>query len=448
MIPVPLLRAARPLVLVAGVLALALGLTAAAVALRAEPPTTDSSAATTLEPAGAVRGQRGDPAALVASLQATLRAHPGDAQSWASLGFAYVEQARITADPTYYPKAARALARAHRLAPRAALTLTGQATLAAARHDFGGALRLADKAVAADAYAAQAHAVRSDALTELGRYEEALAAAQRTNNLRPGTSTFARLSYAAELRGHLRRACQLMADAARAASTASSYAFATFHRGELARAQGKPKSAARHYADALQADPTYAPAIAGQARLAVANGDLAAAERDYAQVVQRLPLVEYVVELGELYLATGRPDLARQQWAVARASAALARSNGVVTDLETALFEADHGSAATALRAARIEWSRRHSIHAADALGWALHAAGRDHRALRYARHATRLGTQDARLLFHRGVIEAAVGRDAAARSHLQQAIRLDDGTAPLRDRAARTLLEKVRTPS
>ena len=446
MIPVPLQRVIRPLVLVAGVLAVVVGLTAAATALRAGPAS--NKTADPVGPAAADRGQINDPAALVANLQAKLRVHPGDAQGWAALGFAYVEQARITADPTYYPKAQQALARARQIAPGAALTLTGEATLAAARHDFGGALRLADKAVAADQYSAQAHAVRSDALTELGRYGEALVAAQRTNNLRPGTSTFARLSYAEELRGHLRKASRRMAEAARAASTASSYAFASFHLGELARAEGNSKAAARHYAAALQADPTYAPAMAGRARLAVARGDLAAAERDYLQVVQRLPLVEYVVELGEFYEATGRPDLARQEWAVARASAALARANGVVTDLETALFEADHGSPAAALTAARAEWSRRHSIHAADALGWALHAAGRDRLALRYADLATRLGTQDARLLFHRGAIEAAVGRDADAARHLRSAVRLDDNSAPLRDRAARQLLNKLGTSS
>jgi tetratricopeptide (TPR) repeat protein len=444
MIHVPLQRATRPLVLVAGGLALVVGLTGAATAMRAGAPRADNTGDRPVEPAAADRGQLNDPAALAANLQAKLRVHPGDAQGWASLGFAYVEQARITADPTYYPKAQQALARAHALAPSAALTLTGEATLAAARHDFGAALRLADEAVAADPYGAQAHAVRSDALTELGRYREALAAARRTNNLRPGTSTFARLSYAAELRGHLRQASRLMAEAARAASTASSYAFAAFHLGELARAEGEPTVAARHYAAALAADPTYAPAMAGQARLAVARGDLAAAERDYVQVVQRLPLVEYIVELGEFYEATGRPELARQQWAVARASAALARANGVVTDLETALFEADHGSPRAALTAARAEWARRHSILAADALGWALHAAGHDRVALRYAVLATRLGTQDARLLFHRGAIELATGRGAAARIRLRRAMNLDDGAAPLRDRAARHLLRSA----
>jgi tetratricopeptide (TPR) repeat protein len=432
-------RFTRPIAAIATLVALAVGLTLAATLLggaRATP-----GRPSTVAPAPADHGEITDPAALVASLQSRLGAHPRDSRAWASLGFAYVEQARVTADPTYYPKAQRALARANKLAPRAALTLTGRATLAAARHDFLQALRLADQALTVDPYGAQATAVRADALTELGRYTEALAAANRVNDVRPGASTFSRLSYAAELRGHRSRAERLMAAAQETASNASSYAFAAFHQGELARATGHRTAAARHYADALRADPTYAPALAGRARIAAARSDLASAERDYMAVVRRLPLTEYVVELGELYAATGRPALARQQWSVARASAALARANGVVTDLETALFEADHGSPTAALDAARAEWARRHSIHVADALGWALHSCGQDREALRYAIVATGLGTQDARLIFHRGVIEAGLGRTGPARRHLEQALRLDDGVSPYRDQQARRLL-------
>src|SRR4249919_1094123 len=178
-----------------------------------------------------------------------------------------------------------------------------------------------------------------------------------------------------------------------AGTDASSYAFAAFHLGELSRTSGRPGAAAHYYRNALAADPTYLPALAGQARLAVARGDLVTAERDYLRVVQRLPLTEYVVELGELYDATGRPEQARQQYAVATATARLLAANGVATDLETALFQADHGSPADALTAARAEWSRRHSIHTADALGWALHATGHDGEALPYAELANRLGT-------------------------------------------------------
>ncbi len=420
-------------------LAVAATLVATVVGGRPSQPARSS----TMAPAAAPAGDVADPGALVASLQGRLRAHPRDAQGWAALGLAYVEQARITADPTYYPRADRALARASRLAPHDSTTLSGRATLAGARHDFSGALRLADAALSDDPYAAQALAVRADALTELGRYRAALRAAQRVNDIKPGASTFARLSYQYELRGHLPQALRWMDRARQASGSASSYAFASFHEGELERASGHPAAAARHFDDAIRADPTYVAALAGRARVEAARGDVGSAERDYRAVVDRLPLTEYLVEIGELYAARGRPGLAAQQWSVARASERLARANGVVTDLEAALFEADHGSASAALSAARAEWARRHSVHVADALGWALHVNGRDRAALQYARLATRLGTQDARLLYHRGAIEAALGQRTAAHRHLADSLRLDDGASPWREQHIHRLLGK-----
>jgi tetratricopeptide (TPR) repeat protein len=408
----------------------------ARVAGRAAP------AAPALDPA-AVAGV--DPSDLVGTLQARLRHVPGDHRAWSTLALAYVEQARITADPTFYAKADRALARAAALAPTDSVLLTARATLAAARHEFTTALRSSTAALRVNPYSGPAEAIRSDALTELGRYPAARRAAHRADDLDPGPSTFARLSYQAELRGDLTAATRLMRLSQQAAGTsASSYAFATFHLGELARAAGRPGPAAHHYRNALHADPAYLPALAGQARLAVARGDLATAERAYLRVVRGLPLIEYVVELGELYDATGRPGQARQQYAVATASARLAAANGVAGDLETALFQADHGRPAVALSAARSEWQGRQSIHTADALGWALHAAGRDRAALRFARLATRLGTRDARLVFHLGAIEAALGVPSAG-AHLRDARALDAGVSPWREAAIAALLGGAR---
>lgn len=397
---------------------------------------------TQIDPA-AMRGARAGN--LIGSLQARLRTNPRDFRGWSTLALAYVEQGRITADPTYYPKADRAIARAARLKPGDSVLLTARATLAAARHLFSEALTMSSRALRANPYSAAAAAIRSDALTELGRYRAARQAALRADDISPGPSTFARLSYQAELRGNLPEATRLMRLSQRAAGTsAPSYAYAAFHLGELARQAGRPARAAHYYRDALNADSTYMPALAGMARLAVARGDLATAERAYRTVVTRLPLPEYVDDLGELYEATGRQELAEQQYEVATAYAKVLVANGVATDLEIALFQADHGSPAAALVAAKAEWDRRRSVHTADALGWALHANGQDRAALRYARFANRLGTRDSKFRYHLGAIQAALGLPAAAAT-LRDAQALDAGVSPYREQRIATLLRGLR---
>ena len=86
-------------------------------------------------------------------------------------------------------------------------------------------------------------------------------------------------------------------------------------------------------------------------------------------------------------------------------------------------------------------WARRHSIVAADAMGWALHAAGRDREALPYVRQATSLGTKDAKLLYHRGMVELGAGQRAAATASLRAALRIDPDFSPLHAPRARRAL-------
>src|SRR5262245_16273559 len=72
-------------------------------------------------PAGAVHPAGTGPAdrlaASIARTQEHLRRVPGDWTAWAGLGVAYVERARITTDPTYYPKAQGAVERSLALRP-------------------------------------------------------------------------------------------------------------------------------------------------------------------------------------------------------------------------------------------------------------------------------------------------------------------------------------------
>ena len=385
--------------------------------------------------------------ATVAALQARLDRVPGDAGGWATLALAYVEQARVTGDATLYERAAAAVDRSLQEQPEEnAAAYASAAALSAARHDFTEALGQAERALAIDPFLTGALAVRVDALTELGRYPEQLRAVRIADRRQPGIPIATRYSYAFELRGQLARASSVLLHSAGGSAANAEQAFTLTLLADLERRQGQLDRAATHLRQALRRSPDHVPALAGQARLAVARDDLPTAVTRWRQVVLRLPLPEYLTELGELHLAMGREKAAQAQFDVVVATNRLLARNGVNTDLESALFEADHGSPTAALAAARAEWERRRSIHVADVLAWSLHRTDQDRAALRYSRLATRLGTAEPLLWLHRGTIEAALGMDVPARTHLRRGLQTDPGQSPWQAAQARKLLHELRS--
>jgi tetratricopeptide (TPR) repeat protein len=427
-------------------LGLALALTAGALVLGGSPGPQDAArVAAPAADAPLDRLAEGDLAGGIAALQTHLRAQPKDASGWAALGAAYVEQARTSGDPTRYPQAQAAFTRSLRITPHDNdAALAGRAALAAARHDFRTALTEADHALKVNPYNERALAVRVDALVELGRYDAALNAAEHADSVRPGIPVFTRLAYVHELRGDPAGARRILTRALDSAATPGDTAYVATALGQLAWSQGQYPAALRHFATALRADPAYLPAIEGRGRTYAARGDREKALRDLGEVVNRYPLPAQLAELGELYEAAGGKGRAEQQYAVVGTWIALARANGVATDLDAALVAADHGDAGEALRAARAEWARRHTVHTADALAWALHVNGRDREALQYAKRSSAPGYRNAAFLYHRGVIEAALGEREAARRSLTAALRLNPGFSPTGAPAARRALARI----
>lgn len=387
------------------------------------PPTEPPPAASTASLAGpAVPG--GSLEWIIVGLQARLREWPDDAGSLAALGLAYVQQARVTADPSSYPKAEEALRRSLALAPEANTeALVGLGALDLARHAFADALAWGRDALSVDPHDASAYGVVGDALLELGRYRQAFRAFQTMVDMRPDIASYARVSYARELRGDVDGAVEAMELALGAAGTPADAAWASYQLGELELGRGAVPAAATWYERGLELDPAYVPNLAGLAKVAWARGRPDLAIRRYQLVVERYPSVEHVTALGDLYATLGRDDLAAEQYAVVEATRAIARANGVNVDLEIALFDADHGDPESALAAAEAEWGRRKSVHVADAYAWALYASGRYDEAARISRRALELGTANALFLFHAGMIELARGHDDAARRLLRRAI-------------------------
>jgi tetratricopeptide (TPR) repeat protein len=370
----------------------------------------------------------GDTAAMVSDLQAAVRARPDDVRALDLLGLAYQQRARETADPVYYTKSGGVLRRALRVAPRDLYATSGLGSLALSRHRFRDALALGRRAVTLSPTTARGYGVVGDALVELGRYREAFAAFDRMVSLKPSLSSYARVSYARELRGDVRGAEEAMRLALDAAiGQPEALAWTHVQLGKLLFAHGRTGPAEREFRIALAAFPGYVYAYDQLALVAAARGHIRRAvtlERRAAEVV---PLPQFVATLGDLYRVAGDEAAAHKQYALIAVIDRLLAANGVKTDLESTLFDVDHGvRLKTVVPRARAAHADRPSIDGDDVLAWALARNGRCTEALHWSRRALRLGTRDATKFFHRGMIERCLGHRATARTWFRRAVTLN----------------------
>ena len=193
--------------------------------------------------------------------------------------------------------------------------------------------------------------------------------------------------------------------------------------GELQRQRGDDAGARLAFRAALAASPGHPGATAGLARMDAAAGDLPAAIARWRSVADRLPLPEYVIGLGEAELAAGRTAAGERDLQLVGAEERLLRAAGVDTDVELAIFEADHGDPARAVTLARRAWAAAPSVRAADALGWALTRSGDPVRGLEWAHRALRLGSLDPLVRSHAGLTALAAGRREEGRRQLRLAL-------------------------
>ncbi len=381
-----------------------------------------------------------DLAVLIGERESLLRRHPRDAGSWAVLGAAYAEQGRRTADTALYPRAEKAL-RTSLKVRRNAEALTGLAVLANARRDFRTALAWGEAARQLEPGRWTTYPALIDAYTGLGDYKAVGRTLERLLELRSGPAVRARAAAVYRDRGRREDAAAALSDAAAAARTPAERAAYLERGGQLAFERGDREEALRHFREAVRVDPDQRSARAGQGRALAALGRPAEAVTAYRKALAKQPLPQYALELGELYESLGQEQAARGQYDLLRAAVERAAAGGADEDLVLGRFEADHGEPASAVRRLRAEWLRQPGIEVADALGWALHRAGQDEEALRYARIATDRvhggAVRSAPYMYHLGMIERELEQTSPARRHLQEALRINPWFSPLGARAA-----------
>lgn len=396
------------------------------------------------------------PAAGGASLKAQIgalqsRLEEGGGESWrlyASLGLAYLQEARASADPSFYTKAAGVLRRSLDLNHADNYeAMLGMGALASARHDFEGALAWGRRAREVNPYNSHARGLIGDALFELGRYPAGMDAYQAMVDLRPDLASYARIAYARELTGDVDGAIDAMRLATSVASgSPDDGAWAHYQLGELLLGSGRVRAAEMAYRHGAALAPGSPLPEAGLAKIDAARGHPAAAAQQVADIVTGYPAPEFAILAGDLFTLAGERTEARSHYDLVRATQRLLRANGVDTDLEVALFNADHGLASVQeVRSARLGYSRRPSIQAADALAWTLYSAGRYRAARLFSQEALRLGTRNGLFHYHAGMIALRLGDRSGARTHLRKALSINPRFSWLQAPAARRTLQRLR---
>ena len=386
---------------------------------------------------------------LITSLQTRLESTPGDDVGWATLGIAYVQQAKATVNPDFYPRADGALATSLDVnGDDNFLAYAGLSALASARHDFTAAKTFAEQGLAINGYSSILFGALSDAELQLGNYDAAFAAVDTMIDLSPDTTSLSRSSYMWELRGDIAQATALMQRAYDVAPSPGDRAFTLFYLGELAFNDGDPNAALGYYNQAQAESPNDPAALAGKAKAEAALGQIETALDHYAELVGRAPEPSYVLEYGELLESVGRTDEANQQYDVFLATQQLFAANGVEPDSVATLFDADHGDPVKALADAETGIQTRPFLAMYDAYAWALHVNGRDAEALEAIETAMDLGVRNALFLYHSGMIKLALGDDVGARADLGEALSINPWFSPLAAPIATDALARLGGPA
>ncbi len=384
-------------------------------------------------------------------LEETARRDPEDALALNKLAGYYHHLLRETGALTYLDLSLRAADASITSVPVVRNTggLSALTLAEFSSHEFGKARDHARQLAAIDPARSYPDEMLGDALLELGEYGQAQRAYKEMQRLSGGVdengeSRTARLALLrGDNSGALRHFSNALAFQLKIFEPSRELiAWYYWQLGETDFAVGDYRAAEAAYRNALVTFPGYYRALASLGRVRAARGDFAEAIEQYRGAIRVLPDPLFVAALGDLYQLSGRQNDAQAQYGLVELIGHLSVLTGVLYNRNIALFHADHDiDVQRAYVSAEREYAVRHDIYGADAVAWTALKVGKIREAQVAMRAALRLGTQDARLFYHAGLIARASGNPVLARAYLRRALALNPQFDPLQAIKARRAL-------
>ena len=390
-------------------------------------------------------------------LEERIKQNPEDFAAYNKLASEYLQKLRETGDVNFLNLASRAARASLEILP-AEQNKDGLAMLAQieySSHDFASARDRALQLTKLESNRGYPYLILGDALLELGQYEEAKNAFQemeKRGGIQPTTRIAAeqRLARLAILYGNNAKASRHFSTALKIATTLpnpspETIAWCQWQLGETAFAAGDYKTAEKYYRSALTTFPDYFRALASLGNARAANNDLRGAIEQYEKVVRILPDPNFVASLGDLYKLAGREGDAQRQYELVEQIGHLSELNGTLYNRQLALFYADHDlKTEEAYQLAAKEYEVRRDIYGADALAWTAFKAGELSEAQTAIKEALRLGTKDAKLFYHAGMIEKKSGNQKEAKEFFKMALKINPAFDLLEAENAKKELEEI----
>jgi tetratricopeptide (TPR) repeat protein len=316
------------------------------------------------------------------------------------LALALLQGLRASRDAGEAARAAALIQRALTLAPRDPRAWALKAWDEMNRHRFQDALVSARKAHDLGVPSAMTLGLESDALVELGRYEDALAVTQRLLDAFPGLPAHSRAAHLRFLHGDIEGAIGLLKESLAVAPPGSeAHAWAFLQLAELHLNGGQLGLADNAVASAETLFPGRPEYTVLRARVREAQGRPAEALALLREALDQYPSPDHAVMAWRMARFLGDHEamrgLALLLDGMARLDEAGDRLFRRAFAEYYALQDQRHGEAE---RLAREECQRRPDIYGHALLAFVLRQAGKHREAARHAQAALRLGTRDRRI--------------------------------------------------
>jgi len=356
------------------------------------------------------------------------------------LGAAFLQKGRDTSDLSYFAMAEQSLSKALELTSSwdvlAASPLTHLAAVCMAEHRFADAASYANQALVAGAGDPAPFALLGDAYTDMGDYEKAQTAYSKLQpgalggRALPGLTYMydTRESYLRLLHGENASAIELMQQAVELAlqdhMPPENVAWTYYQLGEDFFHGGDLDNSAKAYLKALSHYPGYYRGLGGLAKVRIAQRRYDEGIDLYKKAIATIPLIEYVAALADVYETLGRHQQFDKQYKLVEFIGYLSSLNKRTYNRELAVFYADHNiKLPQALELANRELENRHDVYTKDAFAWCLYRNGKLHDAAQAINAALSLGTQDALMFFHAGMIYRDLGDISRAEDYLSRSL-------------------------